>query len=100
MPTVVGEMMPFRSGYACIRPCVCWNDFWSASSPYATFTSFMSLYFGSFNSSCMKPIQVFWLVAFWVAERIAIFPLWPICSPRCWTRLRPICSELAWLMKS
>src|SRR4051794_35018123 len=26
-PTVVGEMMPFRFGYADSSPCVCWKDF-------------------------------------------------------------------------
>jgi hypothetical protein len=47
----------------------------------------------------MNSIQVFWFVALAVAERIAISPLWSIMSASNWTWLRPISSELAWLMK-
>ena len=68
-------MMPFRFGYAWIRPCVSWNDFWSSSSPYATLTSFMSLYLGFFSVSFITLIHAFWFVALAVAERIAMSPL-------------------------
>src|SRR6478672_8318491 len=48
MPTVVGEMIPFRFGYCWSRPWVCWKDAWASSLPYAIFTSLTFLYLGSF----------------------------------------------------
>ena len=33
MPTVVGEMMPLRSGWFCSSASVASKDFWSSSSP-------------------------------------------------------------------
>src|SRR4051794_3161470 len=33
MPTVGGEMIPFRFGYSWSRPCVCWKDCWASSLP-------------------------------------------------------------------
>src|SRR5262249_41210205 len=33
MPTVVGEMMPFRFGYCCSSPCVTWVDVVGSSFP-------------------------------------------------------------------
>ena len=33
MPTVVGEMIPFRFGCSCRRPWVCWKDCWASSLP-------------------------------------------------------------------
>ena len=59
----------------------------------------MSLYSGFLSSSFMKPIHVFWLVAFGVADRIAISPLLPICLASTCTSERPRSSALAWLMK-
>src|SRR3569833_1481518 len=100
MPPVVGAMMPFRTGYAWSRPWVCWKDFWSSSSPKATLTSVMPEYSGLASSSFMYLIQVFWLVAFAVADRIAILPLPPMRSEMTLTSLRPISSALAWLMKT
>src|SRR4051794_17083407 len=100
MPTVVGLMMPFRSGYACSRPCVSSKDFWSSSLPYAVLTSLSFEYSGFESSSFMNLIQVFWLVAFGVAERIAISPpSGPICLDSSCTWLRPRSSAAAWLMK-
>src|SRR5215831_14952695 len=59
----------------------------------------MSLYSGFLSSSCMYLIQVFWFVAFGVADRIAKSPLLPISLARVWTRLWPIPSDEAWLIK-
>src|SRR3954463_1165911 len=47
----------------------------------------------------MNLIHAFWLVAFAVAERIAIWPSLLICLASVCTSLRPRSSELAWLMK-
>src|SRR5262249_1527493 len=47
----------------------------------------------------MYLIQVFWLEAFGVADRIAKSPLPPISLARVWTRLWPIPSAEAWLIK-
>src|SRR5690242_18306722 len=77
-PTVVGEMIPLRSGYDESRPWVSWNDFWSSSLPYAMVASWILLYSGFCNSFFIRSIQVFWLVALGVADRIAIFPAAPI----------------------
>ncbi len=48
----------------------------------------------------MKPIQVFWLVAVWAADRIAIWPLSPICWAISCTSVRPRSSALAWETKT
>src|SRR3954447_4501845 len=60
----------------------------------------MPLYWGFFSSSFMNLIQVFWFVAFGVADRIAISPLLPICLASSCTSLRPRSSGLAWLMNT
>ena len=60
----------------------------------------MSLYSGFFSSSFMNLIQVFWFVAFAVAERIAISPLPPICSAISLTWPSPMSCEEDWLMNS
>src|SRR4051812_9678129 len=47
----------------------------------------------------MNLIQVFWFVAFGVAERMAIWPpSGPSCLARSWTSERPRSSAAAWLM--
>src|SRR4051812_24209788 len=80
MPTVVGATITLRFGYDCSRPWASWNDFWSSSFPYAILTSFSLLYSGFLSSSLATAIQAFWLVAFGVADRIAISP-----SPPAWS---------------
>src|SRR5579885_762156 len=98
MPTVVGEMMPFRFGYCWSRASVWLKLVWSSSLPYAILTSCI---FGYFVSSCfMKPIQVFWFVAVLAAERIAIWPVLLICWASRSTSLVPICVLSAWLTKT
>jgi hypothetical protein len=61
----------------------------------------MSLYFGLLlSSSFMTLIQAFWLVAFAVAERIAISPLLPICFAIDSTWFLPTSSVVTWLTKT
>jgi hypothetical protein len=48
----------------------------------------------------MYLIQVFWLVALAVAERIAICPALPICLASSCTSVRPRSSADAWLTNS
>src|SRR5215211_2333223 len=93
-------MMPLRFGYAWMRPWVSWKDFWSSSSPYATLTSFMSLYLGSLSVSFITLIQAFWFVAFAVADRIAISPLLSICLAIDSTWFSPTSLVVTWLMKT
>src|SRR3954464_13126114 len=57
----------------------------------------MSLYFGSFSVSFMTLIQAFWLVALAVAERIAIWPLLPICLAIDSTWFLPTSCVVTWL---
>src|SRR4051812_32073418 len=99
MPTVVGATMTFSFGYDCSRPWASWNDFWSSSLPYATLTSWSLLYSGFFSSSFITAIQEFWLVAFGVADRTAIWPDPPACSRAILASDSPIPWVVAWLMK-
>ncbi len=57
----------------------------------------MSLYFGSFSVSFITLIQAFWLVAFAVADRIAISPLLLICLAIDSTWFLPTSSVVTWL---
>src|SRR5215216_3853729 len=59
----------------------------------------MFLYSGLASSSFMNLIQVFWLVALGVADRMAMSPVLSICLASSWTSLRPRSSALAWLTK-
>ena len=96
MPTVVGEMMPFRFGYCWSRPCVTWVETVASSLPYTTAASDI---FGYFFSSCfMYPIQAFWLVAEAAAETMAIWPVSFSSLARMSTSLVPIAAVSAWLM--
>src|SRR5919107_3296657 len=97
MPTVVGEMMPLRSGYDRSRPWVSVNDFWSSSLPYAVVTSWMPLYWGFFSSVFISAIHAFWLVALGVADRIATLPEPPIACEISLTCTWAMPSAVAWL---
>src|SRR4029450_7127257 len=59
----------------------------------------MFLYSGLVSSSFMNLIQVFWLVALGVADRMAMLPVLSICLASSWTWLRPMSSALGWLTK-
>ncbi len=63
-------------------------------------TSFSLLYSGFFSSSSTTLIHAFWLVAFGVAERIAISPSPPASSFAIFARLSPMPCVVAWLMKT
>ena len=60
----------------------------------------MSLYSGSLRFSFITSIQAFWLVAFAVAERIAISPLPPITLEIDSTWFSPTSCVVTWLMKT
>src|SRR3954464_701823 len=60
----------------------------------------MSLYWGFLSSSFMYLIQVFWFVALAVAERIAIWPLPPICLAMRLTWPLPMSGADVWLMNT
>src|SRR3954453_21940393 len=96
MPTVVGEMIPFRLGCFWSNAAVLSNDFWSSSSPYAVSTSLILGWF--LSSFFITSIHAFWLVALAVADRIAISPASPIWSAIMSTWTLPMPSGLAWLM--
>src|SRR4051812_26475393 len=100
MPTVVGDTMTLRFGYDWSRPCASWNDFWSSSLPYAILTSLSLLFSGLASSVFITSIHAFWLVAFGVADRIAMSPEPPASSFATFTRLSPIPWVVAWLMKA
>src|SRR3954447_19060737 len=96
MPTVVGEMMPRRFGYAASRPCRTVSEVAGSSLPYTVDTRCMS---GYLASCCfMYPIQAFWLVALAAADRIAISPLLSIALASRSTSDVPMVSVSAWLM--
>ncbi len=97
MPTVVGEMMPFRFGYAESRPCRTVRDVAGSSLPYTVATRCM---FGYLAASCVfiAAIQAFWLVALAAADRMAMSPVLLICFASRSTSEVPICWVSAWLM--
>src|SRR3954467_12441782 len=57
----------------------------------------MSLYLGSLSVSFMTLIHAFWFVAFAVADRIAIWPLLPICLAIDSTWFCPTSFVVTWL---
>src|SRR4051794_4943836 len=77
MPTVVGEMMPFRFGYVDSSASVLSNEVWSSSLPYTVATILMFGYFCAVYVF-MAAFQAFWFVAFAAAERMATSPDLPI----------------------
>src|SRR3954447_191826 len=97
MPTVVGEMMPFRFGYPEIRPCNTLSDVAGSSLPYTVSTSFIFGYF--LSCSFMYLIHEFWFVALAAADRIAIWPSELICLASRSTSDVPMVLVSAWLMK-
>src|SRR4029078_414006 len=60
----------------------------------------MSLYFGCLSVSFMTLIHAFWFVALAVADRIAIWPLLPICLAIDSTWFWPTSFVVTWLMNT
>src|SRR6476661_3832565 len=98
MPTVVGEMMPFRFGCVWSSAAVLSNDVWSSSLPYTVSTSLILGWLAA-RSVFIMAIHEFWFVAFALADRIAISPLSPIALATMSTSTLAMPSAVAWLMK-